>query len=275
MRAYYLPAGRVLFATSIAGFGIICLAWTDFVNSLQPVPAWIPGYTTLAVLTGLFLLAAGVALLASYKVYPLAAALAAFLAAWIVLLHIPSAFTNPELLRSPWWIRTFECLALAGAALVLAGMHSNPARGQWIRTGRLAFGLSLPVFGILHFIYGEPTALLIPDWYPWPLFLAYLAGAGHVAAGVAIVTGAWPRLAAILAGYMFAVWALTLHLPRVLDHPLLPSVESPAGYNGDRPEFTSLFVCVAFWGAAWIVAGAFPRKHAAPANDLAREGALS
>jgi hypothetical protein len=30
-------------------------------------------------------------------------------------------FTNPVLLRSPWWIRTLECLALAGGAVILAG----------------------------------------------------------------------------------------------------------------------------------------------------------
>lgn len=271
MRDHYLLPGRVLFAVSLTGFGVVCLAYQDFVNSLQPVPPWIPGYTPLALLTGIVLVVTGLAVLASYKVYPAAAALAAFLASWIVLLHVPSAFTNPELLRSPWWIRTFECLAITGAALVLAGMACVPVRHNWIRAGRMAFGISLPVFGILHLVYGEFTALLIPGWYPWPLFLAYLTGVGHIAAGVAIVTAVWPRLAAIVAGFMYATWALTLHLPRVLDHPLPRSIENPAGYGGDRPELTSLFVCVAFWGAAWIVAGAFPQERAVLADDLTRE----
>ncbi len=269
----YLLSGRVLFGTAIAALGVVCLVYLDFVNSLQPVPAWVPGRALLAVLTGACLVAAGLAMLANYRMRAAGAALAAFLAAWIVLLQIPSAFTNPELLRSPWWIRTFECLALAGAALILAGMAGIPARRSWIRAGSTAFGLSLPVFGVLHLVYGESTALLVPGWYPWPLFLAYLAGAGHIAAGVAIAAGVLPRLAAIVAGFMFAAWALTLHLPRVLDHPLPRGAANPAGYAGDRPELTSLFVCVAFWGAAWIVAGAFPAPRAAPADDLAGEAA--
>jgi hypothetical protein len=49
---------------------------------------------------------------------------------------------------------------------------------------------------------------------------------------------------------MYASWVFTLHLPRIIDHP--------ETYQGDRRELTSLFVCVAFWGAAWIVAAASP-----------------
>jgi uncharacterized membrane protein YphA (DoxX/SURF4 family) len=167
-----------------------------------------------------------------------------------VFLHVPSAFTDPELLRSPWWIRTFESVALGGAALILAGMAGNPGNARLLRAGRIAFGVSLPVFGILHFIYPENVAALValsPARFPWPIFWAYLTGAGHVAAGIGIATGVMARWAAILAGFMYASWALTLHLPRIIDNP--------ATYSGDRRELTSLFVCVAFWGAAWIVAG--------------------
>jgi uncharacterized membrane protein YphA (DoxX/SURF4 family) len=182
---------------------------------------------------------------------------------WIVLLHVPSAFTDPSLLRSPWWIRTFESLALAGAALIMAGLAGNPARQSWVRAGRITFGISLPVFGTLHFIYPENVAALValsPAGYPWPLFWAYLTGVGHFAAGVAIVTGVWSRLAAILAGIMYASWALTLHLPRIIDNP--------DTYSGDRPELTSLFVCVAIWGAAWIVAGSLAKpQDVAPGAD--------
>lgn len=244
--------GRIVFAIAMLGMGTVCLVYVDFVASLQPVPASMPGYGFLALLSGLLILAAGAAILGDVRTRPAALALAMLFALWIVVLHIPSAFTNPVLLRSPWWIRTFESLALAGAALVLAGCASNPVREPWVRAGRIAFGVSLPVFGILHFVYAENVAALVPAFYPWPLFWAYLTGVGHCAAGVAIATGVLARWAAMLAGIMYATWALTLHLPRVIDNP--PT------YSGDRQELTSLFVCVGFWGAAWIVAGSLVKR---------------
>jgi uncharacterized membrane protein YphA (DoxX/SURF4 family) len=247
MQGYCAQAGRRIYGVAIAAFGILCLAYMNFLSSLQPVPESLPGHSAFAVLLGIALLLAGVAIVAGLRMAQAGLFVAAMFVVGIVVLHIPSAFTNPALLRSPWWIRTFESLALAGAALVLAGRAAGAIREAWVRGGRVLFGISLPVFGVLHFVYAENVASLIPAWYPWPLFLAYLTGFGHFAAGVAIATGVLARLAAILAGFMYATWALTLHLPRVL--------VNPPTYAGDRPELTSLFVCVAFWGAAWVVAG--------------------
>lgn len=242
-------AGRMLFGGAIVGFGVLCVMYLDFVHQLQPVPSWVPGYELLAVLTGIVLIAAGAAIAAGVKVYPAATGLACFFALWIVLLQVPSAFADPLLLRSPWWVRTFEVLALNGAALILAGLAGEPVREGWVRTGRIAFGVSLPVFGILHFVYADNVASLIPSWYPWPLFLAYLTGAGHFAAGVAIATGVLSRVAAILAGFMYGIWALTLHIPSQFE------------YERAQGEQTSLFVAIAMWGAAWIVAGSVMSRH--------------
>jgi uncharacterized membrane protein YphA (DoxX/SURF4 family) len=268
-----LLPGRILYAIAVAGFGVVCLVYLDFVNSLQPVPASVPGYRVLAVCTGIVLIAAGLGILFNVRTYVTTLVLAAFFVLWIVGLHIPSAFTNPSLLRSPWWIRTFESLALAGAALILAGLV-RPAEGeQWIRAGRIAFGVSLPVFGVLHFVYPENVAGLVETAVvplPAPLFWAYFTGAGHFAAGVAIASGKLARLAAILAGVMYASWALTLHLPRVLAPPPVRTPDFPAGYGGDRGEITSLFVCVGFWGAAWIVAGSLAKRDG---GGLSRQGA--
>jgi uncharacterized membrane protein YphA (DoxX/SURF4 family) len=242
---------------------VISLFYREFVHSLQPVPGTMPGYGFLALLTGLVLLAAGLALLANVRNYLAGLALVAMFMLWIVVLHVPNAFIDPAQLRSPWWIRTFESLALAAAALILAGLSVDPVRETWVRAGRIAFGISLPVFGILHFIYADSVAALValsPVPYPWPLFWAYLTGAGHLAAGLAIAAGVLPRLAAMLAGLMYAAWVFTLHLPRIIDHP--------ETYQGNRGELTSLFVCAAFWGAAWIVAAvSADRPHATPAVE--------
>jgi uncharacterized membrane protein len=239
-----LSAGRIVFSIAIVGFGVVCLMHVDFIHQLQPVPLWMPGYRLLAVLNAMALIAGGLAILAKYKVHEATIGLAVLLAAGTVVLQPPGAFADPSLLRSPWWIRTFEAVALAGSALVLAGVASRPPRANCARLGRILFGVSLPVFGILHLYYAEGTATLVPAWYPVPLFWAMFTGVAHFAAGVSITEeGPLARLAATLIGVMFAAFVLTLHLPSQLE------------YANARAEQTSLFVAIGMCGAAWIVAG--------------------
>lgn len=107
----------------------------------------------------------------------------------------------------------------------------------------------------------EGTASLIPPWYPWPLFWAYLTGVAQIAGGLAIALGVWPRLTAILAGAMYGSWALILHIPRVwcrLRGPC-PFLDTPGGLEASRGEITSLFVAFGMCGAAWLVAGGVER----------------
>lgn len=256
-----LGAGRLVFGIAMLGFGCVGLGFLDFLNSLQPVPPSTPGYSVLAVVNGLVLGAAGMAILADRMTRTAALAVAFLFLSGIVLLHVPSAFTDPELLRSPWWIRTFESVALIGGGIVLAGLREAPIRERWIRGGRVAFGLALPVFGVLHFVYPRFTAALVPPWYPWPMFWMYLTGTAQIAAGAAIALGVWARSAAVLAGAMYGAIALTLHVPRVWCHLRGPCefLDSPGGREVLRGEVTSLFVAIAMWGAAWLVAGGIER----------------
>lgn len=270
-----LALGRSLFAVALMGFGVLCLIYRDFVHNLQPVdlhvPPTTPGYVPLALLSGGFLVVAGLATLLRHRTAPrLLMAVAIYLLIWIVVLQVPTAFLYPELLRSPWWVRTFEVLAMSGAAMMLTGAltteRSDPAeprrdvvvggdaRAQRLmRVGRILFGISLPVFGVLHLIYGPGTARLIPSYYPVPLFLACFTGTAKIAAGLAIASGIFARLAAMLTALQYAIYVTTLHLPL----QLIVRANDP-----QRPGMTSLFVAVAFCGAALVVAGTVPRADA-------------
>lgn len=256
-------AGRILFAIAIVGFGILCLAYLDFIHQLQPVPSWVPAYGFLAVLTGSALIVAGLAIMADAKTYSAAVGLVVLFAFGVVFLQVPSAFADPSLLRSPWWVRTFETVALTGGAMILAGLASQPVGQRWVHIGRILFGGSMPVFGILHLIYAEGTASIVPPWYPWPLFWAYFTGAAHIAGGLAIATGVLPRLAATLAGVMFGTWALTLHIPSQFE------------YANPRGEQTSLLVAIGMCGAAWIVAGSLARQGTPEQVAAAKEPQLA
>jgi hypothetical protein len=136
--------GRVVFGLGVLGFGIAGLLFGDFLRSLQPVPQAVPGYAPLAAINALILGAAGLAIPLDHRAREAAALVIVVLAGGILFLHVPSAFTQPALLRSPWWIRTFESTALIGGAIVLA------------------------------------TATLVPPWYPWPLFWAFVTGLAQI-----------------------------------------------------------------------------------------------
>lgn len=254
-------AGRIAFALAVTGFGTLSVVYGDFVSALQPVPASMPAYRPLAIATGVLLLGAGLAILVDRGTARAARLLILLFISWILLLHVPSAFFHPSLLRSPWWIRTFETLAFTGAAVILAARASRPVPEEWLRAGRIAYGAALPVFGTLHLIYPASVAGLIPPWYPLPMFWAYFTGVAQIAGGIAITANVLPRLAPALAGVMYGSWALTLHIPRSWCRAFGPCEFLPqvAGLQGSRPGLTSLFVAVGMSGAAWIVAGGTAR----------------
>lgn len=260
-----LLPGRISYGGAIVGFGVLCLAYADFVHQLQPVPGWLPAYRLFALATGALLVAAGGAILIDRRTAVAATALVAFLSLWVVLLQVPSAFVDPALLRSPWWVRTFETVAIIGGAATLAGLAGGGAADAWLRRGRIAYGLSLPVFGTLHLVYPQSVADLVPPWYPWPMFWAVFTGGAMIAGGLAIASGVLARPAALLAGVMYGTWAWTLHVPRCWCQLFGPCafLDAPVGFATARGGLTSMFVAFAMSGSAWIVlAGLAPSRAA-------------
>ncbi len=257
-----LALGRIIFALAIIGFGIVGLHFRDFTHNLQPVelivPPSTPGYETLAIVSAFFLVGCGALLLFDQRRRVMGMTVAAFLASWVLFLQVPSAFHYPETLVSPWWVRTFEDVAMCGAAWILAGTAARPeVRSRRITEGHLLIGLALPVFGILHLWYGPGTARLIPAFYPFPLFLAYLTGATKIAAGVAILSGRLVKVAALMTALQYAIYVSTLHVP------LLLAGGTPQRVRGLA---TSLSVAVAFTGLALLVAATASDRRASPAG---------
>jgi hypothetical protein len=217
------------------------LIYAGGVLALEPLPAWLPGHPGIAYLTGLMLLVCGVALVADKGVRPAAITLSALLGAWVLLLQLPPLIAAPR--DGSLLTTTFETVALCGPALVLAGRA---------KVGRIFFGLSLPVFGFLHFRYYQYVASVIPGWVPGHLLWTYAIGVAFFAAGLSILTGVQARLTAILLGVMWGTWVLILHAPRAV-----------AALHS-RPEWTSLLIALALSGGSWIIAGGIAKR--APAE---------
>jgi uncharacterized membrane protein YphA (DoxX/SURF4 family) len=94
------------------------------------------------------------------------------------------------------------------------------------------------------------TAPLVPKWLPpTQEFWACATGIGHIAAGIAILTGGQARLAAILLTAMYASFTLLVHGPMLLADPSSHAIWSENAEN------------LALIGTAWVVADSLVRRY--------------
>jgi uncharacterized membrane protein YphA (DoxX/SURF4 family) len=130
-----------------------------------------------------------------------------------------------------------------------------------VRMARALYAVGLPLLGFHHFFDAPGAAEAVPAWLPFRLGWAYLTGAGHVAAGVAILLGIVPRLAATLEAIMVTVFVLLIHVPWVIGAP------------GDGLQWSMLFVASAIGGASWIVARSYAGGAQPPSRSIASSAA--
>jgi uncharacterized membrane protein len=222
------------FACGAILLGVVTLAVQDFALTWQPVPAGIPARAPLAIVSGLILIAGALACLwkgagRAGLILPL------FFALWVVALHVPNVIANPHL-GSLLGVAEITSLAVGGFAATRWALKPPAATAV-----RLLYGLCPIVFGLSHFVYAQITASMVPTWLPGPLFWAYLTGAAHLAAGIAILTNVFARLAVTLLAIMCGLFVLLLHLPRVAAAPT------------NRLEWTMLGAALTIAGAAWLM----------------------
>jgi uncharacterized membrane protein YphA (DoxX/SURF4 family) len=124
--------------------------------------------------------------------------------------------------------------------------------------GRSLFAVAMMAFGIQHLILAVTGAGLGPPWTPEYHLLAYLIGAGLVAASVALAAGWQVRCAAIVVALVALVRALICYAPRLAASPRDPG------------PWTSGFELLAMCGASLVLAAAFTRSR----SRSGRGGAL-
>ncbi len=239
--------GHVLFAIGLAGLGVLSLGSGDFAYTWQPVPAWVAYREALAYVSGLLLLGTGIGLLVKRIARPSTLMMTIYLGTWVLLLQSPRVAHAPA--NVGMWLGLSENLVLVCGGwilfLSLAGSEYN-LRPKFLadpRVPRFLFGFSCVVLGLSHFVYADATAGMVPAWLPDRVGFAYLTGAGHFAAGLAILFAVVPRLAATLEAGMISLFVLMVHIPGVSSQP------------ASRLQWTMLFVASAQAGAAWLVAG--------------------
>jgi uncharacterized membrane protein YphA (DoxX/SURF4 family) len=207
-----------LYALATLLLGAVGIWFHEFALQWQAVPAGIPMRTPLAYLSGLLLVAGGGAILSRRYERAGALLLAVFYGLWVVAFHLPNAFAGFRHIGA--WNGPAEITYLTMGAVALLAAHAGQMRRALALLARVLAGLSAEVLGFAHFNYIDFTATMVPAWIPpSQVFWAWATGAGHLAAGVALMTGLQARLAATLHAVMMGSFVLFVHVPRVLANP--------------------------------------------------------
>ena len=188
----------MVFAATLIVLGVIGFITGNYAPIWQPVPFGAPmvyACSAISVATGIGLIVPGAAAHASWLL----------LGALVVSVVI---FRGRDLVTGPADFGSWDGIAETAVPIAAAWILST---GRGMRIARTLYGLALLPFGLAHFIYLDNTTVLIPSWIPAHLALAYFTGAAFIAAGLAIITGVWGRLAAALSvvqigGFTVLVW---------------------------------------------------------------------
>lgn len=243
--------GWRVYGLGVMAMALLCLAWGTF-DTGQPVPKDFPARTVLAYVAAAFMFVAGAAVEWRRTVTWGAAALTGYYTLIVIILMNGYAALGHFAEYGTYEILAEQVAIAAGGLIVYAAnARIDPAlAARLTRLGQLAFGVCALVFGGAHFVYMNLTAPLVPKWLPPSQeFWAYATGLGHIAAGVAILTGVRARLASILLTAMYASFTFLVHGPMLLANPSSHWIMSENAVN------------IALTGAAWVVAHSLARSR--------------
>jgi uncharacterized membrane protein YphA (DoxX/SURF4 family) len=251
--------GQGLLAIASASLAIWSFAYGDFAWGAPSLLAKIPWREVWVYGSALIILAASAGLCFPRTALPSALLIGAYEA-------VGAAISIPQILSKPLgvdaWYPFCEALTPLVGAWILYAMLRWQARGSdmpvagegSVRAAQVLFGLTCVFYGWSHFVYADYTASMVPTWLPSRLALAYLTGVGHVAAGVAIIIGILPRLAATLEAIMMSLFGLLVWVPSFFAQP------QPKWATPPRNEWSELVVNVVLAASAWIVALSFANR---------------
>jgi uncharacterized membrane protein len=245
--------------------GVFDLIWGNFDTAHQPLQAWgdnIPGATVFAYITGVWMVAGGLALLWRRSRGAGGAALAAIYFIF-ALFWLPRFYTAPHYLgiRIPVYIGVFggvgiELIAFAAGVLVWASSMENmegmeeraSSRARVVLAMRWVFGICTVSFGLQHLTNIKNNLEYVPKWLPpGAQFWVIVTGVCFVLAGLAILTRIQDVLAAWLLGLMFLVFNLTILPTYIFADP-----KNHASWGGNAYNLAAV-------GSAWILAEASTR----------------
>ncbi|HYL87680.1 MAG TPA: DoxX family membrane protein [Burkholderiales bacterium] len=245
-----MALGSRIYGLGVMALAVLGLAWQDFTLG-QPVPKDIPYRSALACAAAALMLVAGAAVQWRRTAAWGAAVLGVYYALIVVVL-MNGRVILAQYAEYGTYSGAAEEVAIAAGAIIVyaanAGIDATLSR-RLTRLGQQLFGACAVLFGGAHFIYMNLTVPLVPKWLPPSQeFWAVATGIGHIAAGLAILTGAQARLAAILLTAMYASFTPFIHVPMLLADA------------ASRMNWTENAINLVLTGVAWVVADSLTRR---------------
>jgi hypothetical protein len=222
--------------------GILDIAWGAFDASHQPIKflvASLPGQHILAYVGGLWLVAAGLAILwrRTARIGAMASAIGylSFAALWAfrcyagihalgwridVLAGVSFGLAQQVLLVAP---AVIVCVSTAAPNSLLEKRAAIAAR--WM------LGLPPVLFGLFHFIGIRVFASIVPHWMSFGYFWAVLTGIAFFLAGIAICSGIMDVLAARLLALMLLLFEGLVEIPPIFIRAHNQATWGAAVYN--------------------------------------------
>jgi uncharacterized membrane protein YphA (DoxX/SURF4 family) len=246
--------GHALFGIAVAGLAILGLVYGNFAPILEPFPASLPWREVWAYGSAAVLLAASAGLFFARTALASAIIIGLYASVWAVA-RARAILLKPLIIGT--WYGFGEALGpLIGAWIlyvVLRRQYDAPAvtamtGDRALHVARVLFGAACVVYGAAHFGYATFTASMVPAWLPGRMGLAYLTGVGHAAAGVGLLIGILPRLAATLEAIMMSLFGVLVWLPSFFAQP------APEWAPSRQIQWSETFLTFLLAASAWIVA---------------------
>jgi hypothetical protein len=221
-----MKVGVWFYGLGTAFTGILDIAWGAFDASHQPIQSLgknLPGQHILAYVAGVWLIAAGLAILwrRSAKIGAAASAIAylIFAALWLARFYagIHALGWRIDVLFGVTFGLAQQLMLVAPAAIVYVATASPDSllQKRAAIAARWMLGLPPVIFGLFHLIGLRVFASIVPHWMSFGYFWAALTGVAFILAGVAICSGIKDVPAARLLALMLLLFEGLVEIPPI------------------------------------------------------------